>query len=296
MTGIVVIPAKRSAERESSRKRRRAESGWIPADALRACGNDDGGDVEAIADGCLSPPHDARGCPRHQGRGGRDGAGGRHRRLSGEGCARGLGRHASARCARHLRRAGTARHFRGRRRLAHRRAHHLDRHHPRRAAAAVRWAEARRARGRRGADPEPRHARRQHLHGLAGGGRCAQPAGARCERGACESCRAAASCPCAASSTAIVTPSARHDELVTAILVPRPKRRWRAAISSSSARASISSSPSPWWPASSRSMRRASSPPPASPSARARPSRSACRRSRQRSLGSRRRLRRTSFL
>ena len=99
---------------------------------------------------------------------------------------------------------------------------HLDRPDPRRAAAAVRRPEARGARGRRRADPEPRHARRQHLHGLAGGRRRAQPAGARCERGAGEPCRAAASCPCAASSTAIATPRARPDELVTAILVPRP--------------------------------------------------------------------------
>ena len=66
--------------------------------------------------------------------------------------------------------------------MAHRRAHHLERCHPRRAAAAVRRPEARRARDRRRADPEPRHARRQHLHGLAGGRRRAQPAGARRQR------------------------------------------------------------------------------------------------------------------
>ncbi len=65
--------------------------------------------------------------------------------------------------------------------MAHRRAHHLERCHPRRAARPVRRPEARRARGRRRADPEPRHARRQHLHGLAGRRRRAQPAGARCE-------------------------------------------------------------------------------------------------------------------
>ena len=93
-------------------------------------------------------------------------------------------------------------------RLAHRRAHHLDRPHPRRAAAAVRRPEARRARGRRRADPEPRHARRQHLHGLAGRRRRAQPAGAGRQRRAGEPAGPRASCPWASSSTAIATPSA----------------------------------------------------------------------------------------
>ena len=105
-------------------------------------------------------------------------------------------------------RAGPARHRRGGGSMAHRRAHHLERCHPRRAAGAVRRPEARRARGRRRADPEPRHARRQHLHGLAGRRRRAQPAGARCRASSWRAGTAGAWCRWPTSSTAIATPHA----------------------------------------------------------------------------------------
>ena len=63
--------------------------------------------------------------------------------------------------------------------LAAGRHHDLERADRSRSAAAVRWPEAGRARGRRPPDPERRHARRQPLQRLAGGRRRALPAGAR---------------------------------------------------------------------------------------------------------------------
>ena len=124
-----------------------------------------------------------------------------------------------------------------RERLAHRRAHDLDRPDPRRAAAAVRRPEARRARGRRRADPEPRHARRQPLHRLAGRRRRAQPAGARRRGRAGEPAGPPRRAAAPTSSTAIATPRCRADEIVTAHPRAEAARATRAATSSSSARA-----------------------------------------------------------
>ena len=93
----------------------------------------------------------------------------------------------------------------------------------RRAAAAVRRPEAGGARGRRRADPEPRHARRQPLHRLAGG------------RRRCPTCwRWMPAIELASRQGRRVVPmrdfidgyrqtACRADEIVTAILVPKPR-------------------------------------------------------------------------
>ena len=142
---------------------------------------------------------------------------------------------------------------------------------PRRAAAAVRRAEA--------AAREVGGVQIQNRGTLAGNICTASPAGdgmpnllALDARWSLRACRAAASCRCAASSTAIATPCRGTTRSSPPSWCRSRRARRRAAISSSSARAAIWSSPSSWRPASSRPMRRASSPPRASPSAPARPS------------------------
>jgi CO/xanthine dehydrogenase FAD-binding subunit len=100
----------------------------------------------------------------------------------------------------------------------------------------------------------------QHLHCLAGGRRCAQPAGARPPASSWRADRAARGVPMRDFIDGYRHTQCRADEIVTAILVPKP-RAPRAAISSSSARADTSSSLSSWWRASSRRTLPASSHP-----------------------------------
>ena len=94
-----------------------------------------------------------------------------------------------------------------------------------RPAAAVRRPEAGRARSRRPADPERRHARRQPLQRLAGGRRRALPAGARRRGRDRGPGRHAAACRCGQFITGVRRTALAPGELVVAIHVPRPAPR-----------------------------------------------------------------------
>ena len=173
--------------------------------------------------GCLSPSSlSRRGADRigpaaH-------GAGRRHRFLPGTGRPgdrRGRARH---RWNRHF-----ARYFGRSRGLAPGRHHDLERADRVRSAAAVRWPEAGRPRGRRPADPERGHARRQPLQRLAGGRRRARllaldaeieiagPAGSR-------------RLPLRQFITGVRRTALAPGELVVAIHVPRPGHAARSAL------------------------------------------------------------------
>ena len=113
-----------------------------------------------------------------------------------------------------------ARHPARRPRLDDRRDDDLDRRRPRRPAAAVRRAEGGGARGRRRADPEHRHGRRQRVQRLAGRRRHAGAARARRAASSCRARAASASWP----SSDFVLGSRRTaraaDELVVAFAIP----------------------------------------------------------------------------
>ena len=158
----------------------------------------------------------------------RDGAGRRHRRLSGQGGARAAGATCATRtCSTSPPSPGLRGIADGRRALAHRRAHHLDRPDARRAAAAVRRAEARRARRRRRAGPEPRHDRRQPLHRLAGRRRRCPTCWRSMRRSSWQPQAAPASCRCATSSTGYRHTACRADETRDRDPRPKPQRAAR---------------------------------------------------------------------
>ena len=188
--------------------------------------------------------------------------------------------------ARHHRHRRPARHPPRRPRLDDRRDDDLERRRPRRPAAAVRRAQGGGARGRRRADPEHRHGRRQPVQRLAGRRRHAGAARARRARRPAERARRARRWPstssCSAAGARRVPPTSSSSRCEI------PARSRAGALGVRQARR-------PPLPddldqrrsrSSSTSMRTARSPRPASPSAAARRSRSGCRRSRRASSAS----------
>ena len=73
------------------------------------------------------------------------------------------------------------------------------------------------------ADPESRHHRRQSVQRLAGGGRRAGAAGARCRDRAGRAVAANARWPCLISSWGRARSIFAPDEIASAILIPKPK-------------------------------------------------------------------------
>ena len=96
---------------------------------------------------------------------------------------------------------------------------------PRRASAGLRRLPGGGARDRRRAGAEPRHAGRQHLHRLAGRRRHSLPADARRGDRACIARADGAIVPIGDFIDGYRHTLCRPDEIVTAILIPKPRRR-----------------------------------------------------------------------
>ena len=128
-----------------------------------------------------------------------------------------------------------ARHPPRRARLDDRRDDDLDRRRPRRPAAALRRAQGGGARGRRRADPEHRHGRRQPVQRLAGRRRHAGAARARRAASSCRARAASASWPLDEFVLGSRRTARAADELVVAVRDPGALARGRARRSPSSA-------------------------------------------------------------